>query len=413
MKILRPLKSIVQKAFKLYPIAFLKLLTYPKKNDTHSNVIALIPPTTDGSFGDEAMLVGTINKLQKEGNKVIVISGDGLASEKLETYGITVPEKKIHNIYDNPLKLIIFSKLLKELKVEKCLVIGADVMDGYYSEIRSLMRMSLLYIASSNGIESKLLGFSYNKEPLTSCTSLLRVLSRKGVSIQPRDPVSATRLSSAGVKNTPVSDLAFMMEPIVEPTAVKAIEDFNDIEGNRELKTVTINLNAIHVQKYGKDFYNTALILIKHILNTSNKIIFITHDHRDFDGLSDMIFAKKITNELSSDSARKVLLLDGAYNAAHLKYVASLSDYVVTGRMHFAIGSLGRGVPPMMFGYQGKQEGLLQHFNLEKSDLILEPFDSDITMIEKFDNYVENILALRTKVKTNLDHVITLSESNL
>jgi len=78
-----------------------------------------------------------------------------------------------------------------------------------------------------------------------------------------------------------------------------------------------------------------------------------------------------IAARLPEDLAAHTRILTETASAAELKALAGAVDLVVSGRMHLAIGALGMGVPAGGVVYQGKFEGLYQHFDL--SGLCLAP----------------------------------------
>jgi polysaccharide pyruvyl transferase WcaK-like protein len=95
-----------------------------------------------------------------------------------------------------------------------------------------------------------------------------------------------------------------------------------------------------------------------------------------------------------------------------MKYVAGEMDAVLTGRMHLAIAALGCGVPVACITYQGKFEGLFEHFDLPP--LMLDPVRvSETSLTNLLLDLIERRLELRDHVHDRLDRVISLSQANL
>ena len=64
--------------------------------------------------------------------------------------------------------------------------------------------------------------------------------------------------------------------------------------------------------------------------------------------------------------------LKGDLNAPTLKATTAALDCLLVARMHLAIAALGMGVPIAAVTYQGKFEGLFDHFHLPH-ELMLDP----------------------------------------
>lgn len=82
--------------------------------------------------------------------------------------------------------------------------------------------------------------------------------------------------------------------------------------------------------------------------------------------------------------------------------------------MHFAIAALGQGTPPVSFVYQGKFEGLMQHFGLESEGLMLAS-DADGTGAPgsaALEAATARAADLRRRIETALPRVVALARSN-
>lgn len=383
-----------------------------KQIDTRSNTVFLIPPTDGGSLGDEAMIVSSINHMVKKGKDVYLITSDSNLKEKLSSYNIVCNYVYIPKLYQGFFAFRSFSKNIKHFKPESVYLIGADVMDGFYSKLRSLTRLSLLDIASSYTKDVRLLGFSMNANPDLSIIKYMKNIDEK-VTFLSRDPVSSSRLTQRSIKNKLVADLAFGLEPnqnfyLEELTASEWVHKFHTLGGY-----ICINLNAIHLNEYGQNYFESVCECVKKTLALTNKhILFVSHDVRSFAGVTDLSFSKSVAESLNLSSPRDFTIAPETLNAENLKYLASQADFLITGRMHFAIGGLGAGIPSLMFGYQGKQEGLAKHFEATHDELIVNPTLDTATMVNSIENFIMSLDKLKIKIKNRTDRIKALSLSN-
>src|SRR5690606_21106728 len=96
-------------------------------------------------------------------------------------------------------------------------VIGADVIDGAYSYRRSVQRITAAMYAARAGVDTRILGFSWNERPDPRAAEALREAARAGVRVLVRDPVSERRLRAVvgdGVMRT--ADLVFSARSVDE-----------------------------------------------------------------------------------------------------------------------------------------------------------------------------------------------------
>lgn len=383
-----------------------------KPINPRNNIVFLIPPTDGGSLGDEAMIVASTNFMVKRGKDVYIITSDEDLQNKLSSYEVKANYIYIPNLYRGHIAFNSFSNKLKYFKPESVYLIGADVMDGFYSKTRSLTRLALLDVASSFIKDVRLLGFSMNDNPDPSIIKYMKAIDEK-VTFLSRDPVSSIRLSQRNIKNKLVADLAFGLEPnenfiLDDQIASKWVHKYQSLNGY-----ICINLNAIHLKEYGNNYFESVCECIKTIITITNKhILFVSHDLRYFNGISDLLFAKNVAEKLNLLSSRDFTMAPESLNAENLKYLASQADFLVTGRMHFAIGGLGAGVPSLMFGYQGKQEGLAKHFQASHDELILNPTLDTNNMVNSLETFINTLDKLKIKISNCTREVKALSLSN-
>lgn len=381
------------------------MISFIKKSPVYEcipDLVFLVPPTTAGSLGDEAMVVACYTRLIQEGKRCIIVSGDVDGNERLKLYGIAPEMIGIKGLYDGFLGIKGFQDKLLKYQPECVYLIGADVMDGFYSVTRSINRLTILKLASEFCTDTRLLGFSFNAEPEAKVLEFFKKCSGL-FKIQPRDPVSAERLTRHKIENRCVADLAFLLTPdhiIKDKILSKAY--------------ICINLNAIHLNKWGIDFFDLSVSMVEHLFkNTEYQLVFVSHDFRKFDGISDYDFARKVTRQLKIEDDERVIFIDEFATAAQLKGIASGAYFAITGRMHFAIAALGNAIPTIMIGYQGKQEGLAQHFGLDVKNTVITPTASKSEAIYIINNIERSRDDIFSLLESKLSSVKALSNSNI
>lgn len=393
MHIKNPIKSILGKLFFggiYYSLKPLKLF--------RTKTVYLIAPTEPGSYGDSAMIVSTIHKLQSKNLNVVVIGATNAWTSELAEYNLFIKTRAVRGLYSRfkSWPLLAFFFILD--RPQSIYLFGADVMDGFYSVERSLARMAVLHLATSFSTDVRLLGFSFNDSPSETCRNYLKEISESGVKLFARDSVSSQRLSANGINNTNVADIAFMLEPQ---------RDFHfDIYANY----VCVNLNAIQYQKFGDSFINKVVEYLNHLQSDGLNLVFLPHDDRLYDGLSDFSLMEKVFNRLALKD--KAYLFKEKLNAQKIRALASKAQFCIVGRKHMGVGALGEGIPTIFFGYQGKQEGLLKSFNIEPFLALLEPSSNVQEWLVTTNEFINSLDIIKAKIKEALPKVISLSEKN-
>jgi len=368
-------------------------------------VVFLMQPASAGSLGDQAMMTVAAQKIGESQRTVTILGND-------ESWKQRMPEHcQIAPILGNtayPNTLFAFLKLLYQYKPEGLYVVGADVMDGCYSLPRSRMRLLLLWLASAAGLDSRLLGFSFNEAPPRKIIFLMRIISHF-VKFYARDPVSFQRLQAKRIRALQSADLAFLLKPrLHDQTEIQKFTAWAEKMHSEQRPIVALNVNYLHVQRHGGPFLTLMKTLLKQLLERGAGVVMIAHDIRISDGYSDEIAMRRI---LSAPSER-TYFLPVDMHAEQIKHLVKNLDLVVTGRMHLAIASLGQAVPVVMFGYQGKQEGLAQLFDLDPGEVVISPTAAETDLVEKINQALDKKESWKKRIQKNIIHVMQLSELN-
>ncbi|MDJ0798491.1 MAG: polysaccharide pyruvyl transferase family protein [Calothrix sp. MO_167.B12] len=388
------------------------------KLDPQHNLSVLILPPGDiynlCSLGDEAMVTATVEYYRQQGAKKIDILSFGFIPPSENLYA-GYPEVTIIKLQG----YIHFANLVSKYDIFLCP--GADVMDGYYNEGTTIYRLKLTSIADQAGVKSSILGFSWNDKPTPGVIKTFQSLP-DSVRLCARDPVSSQRLIKYLSKEIElVADLAFLLSPNDNTQKVLDISKWIDRQKADGRMVIGINANYNIVDRLKQETTTSVVqMLVRAIIevytqNNQLSFILIPHDFRTSKRIkdSDLLFANAIHDALPEEIQKYCQIITPPCRASEVKSICGKLDFVLTGRMHLAIASLGQGTPAAGITYQGKFEGLYQHFELE--GMIIEPEQACqpgnlskflLTQIEKQE---EN----RIRIKTKLPAIEKLAKANL
>ncbi|MBS4753306.1 polysaccharide pyruvyl transferase family protein [Nocardioides sp. zg-ZUI104] len=247
-----------------------------------------------------------------------------------------------------------FVELVRSAKT--CSVIGADIMDGGYSPRESVLRCSVLALAHRLGADTAVMGFSWNGNAHPLARDAIRGIAST-TTLYARDPLSASRLKADGIRCTEVADTVFSFDQIDAP---RDLLSWRSSQAHRRLVVVNASglvASATMIREYvtavsalrARDF---AVLLVPHVLRQGDN---------DLNACSD------VYSHFHADPA--VHLVTRLMQPAEVSWIVSEAEAVFTGRMHLAILSLNHGTPPCVVSTQGKVEGMLSLFGLERYSL--------------------------------------------
>ncbi len=155
-------------------------------------------------------------------------------------------------------------------------------------------------------------------------------------------------------------------------------------------------------------------IIKLHQDNQQLSFIFLPHDRRKINGFNDDILSKKVMESLPDEVASSCFKIPFPCLAREMKAIVKHIDCVLTGRMHLGITCLGQGTPIACITYQGKFQGLYQHFNLEP--LFIEPkklfVPNQNELVELVHKLIAQRQSLQEQVISKLDEFKELSQDN-
>lgn len=391
-------------------------LVKAEREDRNGTIIAYAAPTF-GSLGDQAMFMVAMQNLRASGHKQITLLAEEKPSQRWHlpqnANQVLNPEHYFSGSFTESIR---FQKNF--LSNSACFIIGADVMDGHYSATESLKKIHLLQLANSLGLSTKVFGFSFNESPDESVVRALKSLP-DAVRLLARDPVSHRRLENTLKRPIRlVADLAFLLKPDTSGESAKSTLDWIRYQRAQGARVIGINANALLARGNFHDPLPIAAGLARairelHQMHPDLRFVLIPHDLRWH--FNDAML-NRITYEIASIDrntlSENIFTMPSPCFASEVKAVCGELDLAITGRMHLAIACLGQGTPAICIGYQGKMEGLFEHFELP--DMVISPTKAFTSrdLVDLANDKLARATELREKIRKRLPDVLSLAELN-
>ncbi|MEY8216416.1 MAG: polysaccharide pyruvyl transferase family protein [Colwellia sp.] len=370
------------------------------------NTSVLIPAAAPGGLGDDAMMNGAVNSIN------IVRPNDGVAAMVPRdfpngyTFNDQLSYERVFTTWGGAVK-----EAESLFSYSHAYFLGADIMDGAYSYPDAVKRIKMARACYSQGVDSRIVGFSLNDNPHPAVIKAFK--ERGDVPLFLRDPLSYERAKKILGGNIQLSaDVAFLLQPI-ETDYVKSIHSF--VRGWKDKGKAVFGLN-IH-DLLGRFSSEKTLDELIHTFakfiddNSEFAFVLIPHDYRSF--VDDRKPLEKIVNLLQGNSKERIFMANVEVSASEIKGMCNVLDGVITGRMHLAIAALGVGVPVLGIVYQGKFEGTLSFFNLEKRFLMTPSQAADYSYFQKTVHaWAAGLTSLRREVSCSLERILELSKDN-
>lgn len=366
----------------------------------------VIPAAAPGGTGDDAMANGSIAALSSEypGERISI-----LVPKKYTVDFRFAPEREHLKLFSNWTHPVVEAAELVSYK--RIYVLGADILDGAYNLPDAIKRIRLAGVCAEQGQDARIVGFSLNESPHSAVLQEFKHL--KNVPLFLRDPLSyerAKRLIGGDVRLS--ADVAFLLQPMVgeHSTAVERFAAQVRTHGNR---VYGLNIHDLLARFSPEGTFDRLISSIASLITLRKdcSFILIPHDYRQT--VDDRVPLQRVYDRLDHESRQRVLFVSEPVRAAEIKQICQSLDGVLTGRMHLAIAALGMGVPVMGIVYQGKFEGTLSYFDLDK-EFTLTPeqaADNDF-LVKRFDFWLDSAESISTKVRENLPAVKKLAASN-
>jgi polysaccharide pyruvyl transferase WcaK-like protein len=324
-------------------------LGLPRRGQTDTFV--LMAPSVEGSRGDAAMMEVLLGDLRRKytGRAVLLCyRRSERHAELVRQFEVEV--ESLERLARHPLHL---RQLLKRTHTFR--LIGADIVDGFYSPLTTGLRLSTAQTFAYAGCDARIVSFSFCATPAPSIAQLWRQLPRS-LGLLTRDPESQRRLSALLGRNVAqAADLAFLLES--DATGTEEQLDWIQLQRARGRTVVGIGVNALLLNEPGRRALAQVLSRLMQ-QQPELSLLLVSHDFRAKS--SDLEAARGTLSHIAPELLDRVSVVAREYGPRQLKAIARQLDAVVSGRMHFSIAALSQGVPAFCFRYQGKVEGLLE-----------------------------------------------------
>lgn len=255
-------------------------------------------------------------------------------------------------------------------------VVGADIMDGYYSTSDAMRNWAFADLAARAGLKSFVVGFSFNSTPASALGNMLRDLS-PALEINPREEVSRQRFVAASGRHVELAaDSAFLLPSTPNGPDQHAVEEW--CVAQRREGRIICAFNT-HPMVF-KDFDTAKTARLNAAFATAIRglaqqfsvaFLFIPHDFRD-PSRGDAAALAQLHDQVKGDLKERVFFAASEARATELKALVGVSDLLITGRMHLAIAALSNGIPVWAVNSQQKFIGLYQHFGLPDLRIVPE-----------------------------------------
>ncbi len=385
-----------------------------KAESSHPSLL-ILPPSSPGSLGDEAVLTALVQQ-----SRAIGIGEIGLVAcsdmddwSYLNTTGAPAVLKELF-FYHTWRERVRFINAVG--RYNAFYVAGTDVLDGAYSERFSTSRLALASLAHAAGAVSSIVSFSMNAQPSVTVLDAFKHLSPQ-VRLCARDAMSRKRLADYLGRDVDLTaDIAFLLEPDNEGPATRPVLQW--IGRERAAGRTIVGFNACRewltfapgltvdraVQVCADTFAHM------HREHPEVSLVLVAHDARG--EVSDATLAGGVLAALP-EALRSHSIVVPPCRAREVKAICGQLDMALSGRMHFTIACLGQGVPVVSVSYQDKFEGLYEHFLLE--GMVTSPQEALLSggLADFFLPLFRQRERIRQGVAARLPHVRNLARANL
>jgi len=360
-KVLRPLRVRRDQArchieYRLYRLTSVAGGPRPRQVHGDSERHLLIAPPGGGNIGDQAMVESYLESVDGVVDVIVRTRSDfaEVSAPAGRVNFVEMPDL----IYSNGLAHLRavgrFARLLREAAF--LAVVGADIMDGAYNTRASVRRSNLAAMGAAYGLDSRILGFSWNGTATPAALTALKRAGNTGVQCFVRDPVSFERATRDGLTNLKLAADTVFSLPWNDRPELPPLPD-----GPLAL------VNASALIGRSEDQCQAYVTLVRHLRSLNYGVVLLPHVIRtNGDDLQEL---KKVYCFFEDDA--EVVLVSELLRPKAVRALCSRSELVVTGRMHLGILALSVGLAPIIFSTQGKVEGVMKLFGL--GDLVVEP----------------------------------------
>jgi polysaccharide pyruvyl transferase WcaK-like protein/MoaA/NifB/PqqE/SkfB family radical SAM enzyme len=401
----RRLKDIYMDKYEKHKIK----IAIKRRLKTGKSSFLIFPPTQGfGSFGDQAMLLATIRQLTiKYGNPKIGLLNYFEPDDFIPKYYPDVENLHLSLNYGklNDESISQYEEILRNY--DNLVLMGADVLDGFYNGNQVETFLKLAQIADTNWKNVKILGFSHNGNYDEFNIHCLKQLSEIAT-LNLRDEISLERLKNFGIQNLNlVADTAFLFDHRDYALGERAKEFIGVLSARAGKKFVGVNFHFAKAGSAANDDFIKGFAEALEILDKDKyELLLIPHDIRgegsEYSDIESLSFMVPELEKRGFD----IHFADWITTQIEAKAITEICDFVIGNRMHLAVSALCMGIPVISFVYQGKFEGLYEFYNFEQN-LMFKKNEMDINMLKNAivfitQNELQNVILQKNKLIISL-----------
>ncbi|MGX1166104.1 polysaccharide pyruvyl transferase family protein [Bradyrhizobium sp. DASA03005] len=386
----------------------------PRNNPRRLLVLPSDPWSIHQSRGDEAMIEAAAGEMKRAypDLEIYIVTATAAASADVRVMGFKPLE-----LWKQPFSYETVAQELSIIRPDFGVILGADVLDGYYSPVDAARMLLVADLMAAFGAKVSVLGFSFNSRPAKALREVFRLID-PGVVLNLRDAISLRRFDDFARKRARlVADAAFMLTPRADTAAVKAIAATIARQRAQGRKVFVFNIHPMLFKKPEpaklRKMIELAASAMERLSRQHNvSWVLLAHDYRP--EIADDNCLRPLADRLKPTLGEHVHHVEQTLSAGEIKAVVGLVDGVITGRMHLAIAALGQGTPVAAITYQDKFQGLFAHFGISEQ-LLLSP--AQFLNGDSFEQFVGHFLgafeAAGDQVRQALPDVMELSRANI
>lgn len=378
----------------------------------------ILPTTSPGNLGDEAVLFATVQELKDRGyDRICVIS-----LNETQKYLIDGAESVVIPLEHNPAgeHYLAFVEFAKDF--DEFFIWGADIVDGTYGTGVVLHRFTLANLACELGLKVTINSFSISANKSVDVFNGYRSLN-PAVKLYCRDAISKERLEAevgAG-RALLCADLAFLLKPNHDADlSMKMAAWAKEQRANRKI-VMGLNINELFCSHFDMspdallDMYVNCIsrVFERHPNLAIAHMPHDNHHNKKFGQISDFIMSRRLNERLPAGIRDTAFIPPESMTAVEVRSIVSNLDLMFTARMHVAIASLAVGTPVFGLAYQGKFEGLYRHFDLENMYVTLDQFKDTDFAVKFLDQSIQRADAVRKQVRDRLPSIVAMARTNL
>lgn len=215
---------------------------------------------------------------------------------------------------------------------------------------------------------------------------------RRYTRIYARESITAEALRAKGLPVFSCCDPAFTLPAQEMPLP----------EGFEPGETVGLNLSPLSLQHAAdaKEVEKGAVALVRYLLEHGESVALIPHVRWDHD--DDLDILRQIKASFATE--RRVMLVDGDWNAMQLKGLIARLRCLIAARTHASIAAYSSGVPALVLGYSVKARGIRQDLLPDTDGTLLpvQALSQPHQLIEGYEALAENAQRQRLRLKEAL-----------